>query len=271
MVGGFMLLATRMLAHSSPAVHSAAVRPYIGACDRRSCRPVLTETAPPTSDPLAERTKLRLAWAPWLVSKWKVAPAAWYVAWQAELQADICLHETVFFGDGCFVAPSAVLTALERNRIVCEDRSAIAADCYLRGPIRLGKDVVLNARCHLHGGAAGIRIGAGSRVATGVTMFAYNHGLQPGTWIKDQPTTSRGIDVGVDVWIGANAGIVDGVTVGDHAVIGMGSIVTKNVAPWSIVAGNPARVIGDRRTCNAGDGQHEDFDADLQGTHVPKP
>lgn len=59
--------------------------------------------------------------------------------------------------------------------------------------------------------------------------------------------TSRGITLGVDVWVGANAGITDGVTVGDHAVIGMGAVVTSDVPPWAIVGGVPARVIGDRR------------------------
>ncbi|MGL4833062.1 MAG: DapH/DapD/GlmU-related protein, partial [Shewanella sp.] len=65
--------------------------------------------------------------------------------------------------------------------------------------------------------------------------------------IYKQPAQSTGIIIGNDVWIGAQAGIVDGVTIGDHAVIGMGCIVTKDVPDWAIVAGNPARVIGDRR------------------------
>lgn len=49
-----------------------------------------------------------------------------------------------------------------------------------------------------------------------------------------------------DVWIGRGAYIKPGVTIGNGAVIGMGSVVTKNVKPYSIVAGNPARVIGER-------------------------
>ena len=65
--------------------------------------------------------------------------------------------------------------------------------------------------------------------------------------IYQQPVTSKGIYIGKDVWIGAQAGLVDGITIGDHAVIGMGCIVTKDVPDYAIVAGNPAKVIGDRR------------------------
>ena len=53
--------------------------------------------------------------------------------------------------------------------------------------------------------------------------------------------------IGHDVWIGADAGITDGVRIGDHAVIGMGAVVTHDVPEWAIVGGVPAKVIGDRR------------------------
>ena len=49
------------------------------------------------------------------------------------------------------------------------------------------------------------------------------------------------------MWIGANAGVTDGVTIGDHAVIAMGAVVTKDVPNWAIMAGVPAVVVGDRR------------------------
>jgi acetyltransferase-like isoleucine patch superfamily enzyme len=65
--------------------------------------------------------------------------------------------------------------------------------------------------------------------------------------IKDQPVRSLGIRIGRDVWIGANAGVTDGVIIGDHAVVAMGAVVTRDVPEWAIVGGVPAVVIGDRR------------------------
>lgn len=56
------------------------------------------------------------------------------------------------------------------------------------------------------------------------------------------PASKGNIVVGNDVWFGENAIILSGVTIGDGAVIGLGSVVTKDVPPYSIVAGNPARV-----------------------------
>ena len=100
----------------------------------------------------------------------------------------------------------------------------------------------------LGGGRAGIVIGSKVRIAAGAKLFAFEHGLAAGAPIVDQRTTSAGIRIGDDVWLGANAGITDGVTIGSHAVVGMGAVVVDDVPAWVIVGGVPARVLGDRRT-----------------------
>jgi acetyltransferase-like isoleucine patch superfamily enzyme len=61
--------------------------------------------------------------------------------------------------------------------------------------------------------------------------------------IEGHPMTNGDVTIGSDVWIGSGAAIMSGVTVGDGAVIGANSTVTRNVEPYAIVAGNPARVI----------------------------
>lgn len=194
-----------------------------------------------------EQHKLRLSWMPWLYFSLKDRHRAWAQAWQAEVQARLRDQETVELGVGCFIAPEARIFGEPGRPVRLGDRCAIAADAFLHGPITLGRDVSVNARASLDGGAKGLIVGDGTRIATGVTIYAFDHGLAPDRPVKDQPVTSCGIAIGEDVWIGANAGITDGVTVGDHAVVAMGAVVTRDVPPFAIVAGLPARVVGDRR------------------------
>lgn len=194
-----------------------------------------------------DQHKLRLSWMPWLYFALKARHRAWAHEWQMEIQARLQEMETIRIGPGSFIAPEAALFGEPGRGIEIGDRCAIAAHAFLHGPIRLGSDVSINARASLDGGAAGIRIGDGTRIATGAALYAFDHGMAPDRSVRDQPVASRGIEIGADVWIGALAGITDGVRIGDHAVVAMGAIVTREVPPWAIVAGTPAQVIGDRR------------------------
>lgn len=189
----------------------------------------------------------RLSWMPWLYFSLKPEHRAWAEAWQAEVQAELTSLETVQIGPGCFVAPEARIFAEPGRPVILGEGCAIAADAFLHGPITMGRNVSVNARATLDGGAAGIVIGDDTRIATSATLFAFDHGMAPDRPIRVQPVRSRGIRLGADVWIGANAGVTDGVVVGDHVVVGMGAVVTHDVPDWSVVAGVPARVIGQRR------------------------
>ena len=184
---------------------------------------------------------------PWLYFALKPRHRDWAEAWQAEVQARLLAQETVQLGAGCFIAPEAAIFGEPGRGIVLGDRCAVAAQAFLHGPLTLGDDVSINAGARLDGGRKGIVVGAGTRIASGAALYAFDHGLKPDRPLKDQPVRSRGIRVGVDVWIGANAGITDGVSIGDHAVVAMGAVVTRDVPAWAIVAGVPAEVVGDRR------------------------
>ena len=61
--------------------------------------------------------------------------------------------------------------------------------------------------------------------------------------IIDQGHTPKDIVIGDDVWLGANVIVLPGITIGSHAVIGAGSVVTRDVAKYSVSAGNPANLI----------------------------
>ncbi len=205
----------------------------------------MTTESPPE---FREQHKRRLSWMPWLYAQLKPAHLVWAKPWQDEIRARLMREETVTIADDCFIAPEAGIFAQLGRPISIGPRSTVAAHAFLHGPLTIGADVSINARASLDGGSAGIIVGDGCRIASGATLYAFDHQLAPDRFIHQQPVTSKGIRLGQDVWVGANAGLTDGVEIGDHAVIGMGAVVTHDVPAWAIVAGVPARVIGDRRT-----------------------
>lgn len=105
--------------------------------------------------------------------------------------------------------------------------------------ITVGKNVFINACCHFqdHGG---VTIGDGCQIGHAVVFATLNHGLAP----EERPFTRPApITLGKSVWVGSNATILQGVTVGDNSVIAAGAVVTRDV-PANVVAGGvPAKVI----------------------------
>jgi acetyltransferase-like isoleucine patch superfamily enzyme len=197
-----------------------------------------------------DQHKKRLSWMPWLYFVLKDRHRDWAEAWQREVQKELQRLETITIGEGCFVAPEARLFGEPGRGIEIGEGCSIAADVFMHGPIKLGRNVSINARANLDGGTKGIVIGDDTRIAAGAAIYAFNHGIAPDRLVREQPVSSKGIQIGSDVWIGANAGITDGVTIGDHAVVAMGAVVMKNVPDWAIVAGVPARVMANRATAS---------------------
>lgn len=191
--------------------------------------------------------KRRLSLMPWLYFGQSKPHLSWTRSWQAKVQARLMKLEAVRIAEECFVAPEAQLIAEPQRPISLGLGCSVAAHAYVHGPVELGQHVSINPYAWIEGGRGGVFIGHGSRVAAHVRIIAFDHGMSAQSPIREQPVRSRGIHIGEDVWIGAGAGITDGVSVGSHAVIGMGAIVTHDVPEWAVVAGVPARVIGDRR------------------------
>ena len=81
-------------------------------------------------------------------------------------------------------------------------------------------------------------------------VSTYPFHARPAVWgtLKECPVTDGSVHIGNDVWIGLGVIILPGVTIGDGAVIGAGAVVAKDVPPYSIVVGNPAKVIRKRFT-----------------------
>ncbi len=105
--------------------------------------------------------------------------------------------------------------------VIIGDRTLVGMSNVLIGPLRIGNDVIM---------------------AQNIVLSGLNHGyLDVKIPIRDQPCTTAEIVVEDEVWIGANSVITAGVRIGRHAVVAGGSVVTKDVPPYTIVGGNPAR------------------------------
>ena len=197
-------------------------------------------------DPLSkyrEQHKHRLNYMPWLYWSLKPKNRLWADEWQKEYQEYLMQMETVEIGENCFISPLAHIFAEPGRKIIIGDNCFIAADCTLHGPITIGNEVAINHHCILDGGRNGIVLADQVRMAAYCHLYAFDHGMELDQPIYQQAVTSKGISIGRDVWLGAHVGIKDGVHIADQAVIGMNSMVTKDIATREIVAGNPAKLI----------------------------
>ena len=108
-------------------------------------------------------------------------------------------------------------------------------------------DVIIgdHTRIGLHNTIIGpVDIGSHVNLAQGITVSALNHNFSDtNKRIDEQGVSTTPVTIEDDVWIGANAVILPGVTIGEHCVVAAGAVVTKDVPPHSLVAGVPAKVI----------------------------
>lgn len=105
--------------------------------------------------------------------------------------------------------------------------------------ITIGKDVFINSGCHFQD-QGGIEIGDGALIGHNVVLATINHDLKPR---KNRKNHYAPIKIGTRVWIGSNATILPGVTIGDYAVVAAGAVVTRDVPAMTIVGGVPAKVL----------------------------
>ena len=102
-----------------------------------------------------------------------------------------------------------------------------------------------HTRVGLHNTIIGpVIIGNHVNLAQGITVTALNHNFDDSNKrIDEQGVSTSAVIIEDDIWIGANAVILPGVTIGHHSVVAAGSVVTKDVPPHSLVAGVPAKII----------------------------
>jgi maltose O-acetyltransferase len=139
-------------------------------------------------------------------------------------------------------------TAGDRHRLLAERLAAVGEGSVIRPPfhcdygynIHLGAGVFLNFNCVILD-VVEVTIGDGTQIGPAVQILAADHP-------RDAATRASGLEfgrpvrIGRNVWIGGGALILPGVSIGDDAVIGAGSVVTRDVPAGATAVGNPARL-----------------------------
>lgn len=172
----------------------------------------------------------------YLIMNQRDARPRWYI----RLLASLYQHR----GRGSKIYRSARMDTPPYRRFSLGDHSVIESYACVNNAVG---DVIIGdyTRIGLHNTIIGpVTIGSHVNLAQGITVTALNHNFEnPDLRIDEQGVSTKPVVIGNDVWIGANAVILPGVTIGEHCVVAAGAVVTKNVPPRSLVGGVPAKVI----------------------------
>ena len=155
------------------------------------------------------------------------------------LQGGRHIHSKCVFGQGVCVERPWLVTLGERcmlQRNVWLNVGADSAELEIGAYTFLGRGVEIEV-------SRAVRIGRGGLIAPGVFITDHNHRTGRAGPMFEQPCDAAPVSIGDDVWIGANAVILPGVTIGEGAVIGAGAVVSRDVPPYAIACGVPARVL----------------------------
>ena len=172
----------------------------------------------------------------WLIMNQRDARPRWYIRLLAPLYQHRGRHSKIYGSVRMDTPPYRRFSLGERS--VIESFSCINNAV---GDVLIGD----HTRIGIHNTIIGpVTIGNHVNLAQGITVTALNHNFSDlNKRIDEQGISTQPVTISDDVWIGANAVILPGVTIGQHAVVAAGAVVTKDVPPYSIVAGVPAKVI----------------------------
>ncbi|MDR0981656.1 MAG: acyltransferase [Culturomica sp.] len=132
------------------------------------------------------------------------------------------------------------------NNVTIKDHTIIECSGvmrYLGEGLIIGDNVGISQYCFI-AVRGNISIGSNTIIGPGVSIFAENHNCsRTDIPIVEQGETRGDVTIGSDVWIGTRCTILSGVTIGDHSIIAAGSVVTKEVPPYAVVGGVPAKIV----------------------------
>ena len=172
----------------------------------------------------------------WLIMNQVQTRPRWYMRWLAPLYQ----HR----GKKSVIHRSVRMDTPPYRKFRLGDYSVIESYSCINNAVG---DVIIgdHTRVGLHNTVIGpVTIGSYVNLAQGITVTALNHNFsETGKRIDEQGVSTTPVTIGNDIWIGANAVILPGVTIGDHSVVAAGAVVTKDVPPHTLVAGVPAKII----------------------------
>ncbi|NMG21820.1 acyltransferase [Brasilonema bromeliae] len=155
-------------------------------------------------------------------------------------------------GNGVFIFKGARIDGRghQNNRIYLNDKVAIERNvsigCLEDSYIDIGQETFIGPGVCI-AGPGDIKIGKRCLIAANSGIYANNHNFaDPNEPIKYQGITRKGIVIEDDCWLGHGVVVLDGVTIGQGSVIGAGAVVTKNIPPFSVAVGVPAKVMKSR-------------------------
>lgn len=167
-----------------------------------------------------------------------------YISPSAEIShASLKLGNNIFIGDRVIIYQHKDGGSVELgDRVMLFNE--IIIETVEGGSLFIGADTAIQPRCHFTTAVTPIHIGKGVQIAPQCAFYSYDHGIAPGQLIRDQPLQSKGpIIIEDDAWLGFGVIVLSGVRIGKHAVIGAGSVVTRDVPDGAVAAGAPARVV----------------------------
>ena len=158
-------------------------------------------------------------------------------------------HNSVHFGNNVFIGDRVVIFQdKDGGPVEIGDRVHIYGETFIQtgsgGSFKIGDNSHIHPRCQISAYCSGINIGREVQIAPNCAFYPYNHSIEPGTLIQEQPLYSKGdIIVGDDAWLGFGVIVLDGVRIGKGAVVGAGSVVATDIPDGGIAVGVPARVV----------------------------